>query len=174
MSMLSIYAKFLHLTIGPIVIAIHFGCSFEGDFVKTRVEEADDAIKDVEKHVPRVEANDSLRKLQATQSVGKPAESTKTKKKPVQMQLDFSHLRSALDAISNRNNTWSTTLEEQQNTPMQNRSHPTIQVTMRQPEISSRNPVDQTVPEKNATELKRKIEAMRNRSHPTIQVTFQH
>ncbi|MED6184814.1 hypothetical protein PIB30_051072 [Stylosanthes scabra] len=93
-------------------------------------KEADDAIKDVEKHVPRVEANDSLRKLQATQSVGKPAESTKTKKKPVQMQLDFSHLRSALDAISNRNNTRSAKLEEQQNTPMQNRSHPTIQVPL--------------------------------------------
>ncbi|MED6184813.1 hypothetical protein PIB30_051071 [Stylosanthes scabra] len=56
---------------------------------------------------------------------------------------------------------------------MRNRSHPTIQVPMQQLEISSRNLVDQTAPEKNATELKRKLEEIRNRSHPTIQVPMQ-
>ncbi|MED6129088.1 hypothetical protein PIB30_104399 [Stylosanthes scabra] len=34
---------------------------------------------------------------------------------------------------------------------IQNRSHPTIQVPMQQPKISSRNPVDQTAPESWAT-----------------------
>ncbi|MED6207921.1 hypothetical protein PIB30_040084 [Stylosanthes scabra] len=124
-------------------------------------KEADDVIKGINKHVPRVEAIDSQRTLPATQSIGKLGDTTtKNLKKPVNMKLDFSHLRSTLDAISNENNTMSASLEEQQNSPMQ------------QPEITNRNPVDPTAVENDATELKRKLEAMRNTSYtvPTTNV----
>ncbi|MED6201652.1 hypothetical protein PIB30_097135 [Stylosanthes scabra] len=87
---------------------------------QSKGKEADDARKGVKTHAPTLEAKDSQRTLAVTQiNKGKQGEAAYKKlKKPVHTKLDFSHLKSTLDAISNRDSATSAPLEEQQSVPV--------------------------------------------------------
>ncbi|MED6212270.1 hypothetical protein PIB30_081675 [Stylosanthes scabra] len=136
-------------------------------------KEADDARKGVKTHALIVETKDSQRTLAATQvNKGKQVEAaTKKLKKPVHTKLDFSHLKSTLDVISNRDSATSAPLEEQQSLPIK-RSENTRENPMDTTAIVKKRRVVQGEPsaqclhnsepaERDRTKLRRKLEEIR-------------
>ncbi|MED6142025.1 hypothetical protein PIB30_109392, partial [Stylosanthes scabra] len=121
-------------------------------------------------HAPPLEAKDSQRTLAATQiSKGKQGEAAYKKlKKPVHTKLDFGHLKSTLDAISNRDSATPAPLEEQQSIPVkepentrENQMDITAAVKKRRVvhgEPSSQCLDNSEPPERDRTEIRRKLE----------------
>ncbi|MED6117717.1 hypothetical protein PIB30_112343, partial [Stylosanthes scabra] len=140
---------------------------------QSKGKEADDARKGVKTHAPPLEAKDSQRTLASTQiSKGKQGEAAYKKlKKPVHTKVDFSHLKSTLDAISNRDSATSAPLEEQQSIPVKRpentrENQMDITAAVKKRRVVHGEPLSQCLdnsepPERDRTEIRRKLEEIR-------------